>query len=687
MDQTSIYIIGFQGSTLVVAGLAILVFILGVTAMVFSLFRKVEQGTALVRSGLRGKSVSFTGMLIFPVIDKAELMDIKLKHIEIERRGKEGLICKDNLRADIQVVFFVRVNDTPQDVMRVATSVGCDRASNEQQIKHLFSAKFSEALKTVGKRFEFEELYENRVEFRDEILKVIGTDLNGFVLDDVSIDFLEQTPLEDMNPDNILDAEGIKKIRDRTAMWNKERNLIERDEERTIKKQDVEAQEAILELERQLAESTAKQKREVETVQSREHAESERVRHEQWQLAERARLSAEEEIHVAEQNKERSVIVAQRNKERTDGVELERVERDRHLEEIERERLTSLKAIERDKAIEIEQRNIQEVIRERVEVEKTVVEEKERIKDTEAFATAERSKKVAITAAEQNAQEELIRMIKEAEAEQEAAKLKADEQMYTRLKDAEASKAVAEKKAEEIVIAAEAEQEAAEKRSSAMKVLAEGTTAEAAAAGLGEAQVVRATGEAQADVVRIQGDSEAAAINAKAEAMKLFDEVGRDHEEFKLRLDKEKQIELAEIDVQRDIAEQQALVLGEALKAAKIDIVGGDTEFFNRITRSITNGKAVDRLMNNSETLTQVKDTFFNGDPDYFREQLQGWLDQFGVSSEDLKNLSISALLTKMIHDSGDSGTRTKLESLLGAAQRFGMADNKAETVLKRLMA
>ena len=45
-------------------------------------------------------------------------MDISVKRIEIDRHGEEGLICKDNIRADIKVAFFVRVNKT--DARRAA---------------------------------------------------------------------------------------------------------------------------------------------------------------------------------------------------------------------------------------------------------------------------------------------------------------------------------------------------------------------------------------------------------------------------------------------------------------------------------------------------------------------------------------------------------------------------------------
>lgn len=655
-----------------------------VVFVLLTFYRKVEKGTALVRTGIGGTKVYFSGGSVWPIAHRADMMDISLKRIEIDRTGKNGLICKDNLRADIKVAFFVRVNNAAEDVLRVAESIGCDRASSEDEIRALFDAKFSEALKTVGKRFEFIALYEDRDTFRDEILKVIGTDLNGFVLDDAAIDYLEQTPLSMLDPDNILDAEGIKKITELTASQAKLANNIQRDKEKVIKQQDVEAREAILELERQLAETEAKQEREIATVRFREQAEAAKVQEEERQKSEQARISAEEEIQIAEENKQRQVLVAQRNKERTDGVELERVERERMLEEIERKRVTQLKSIEAEKLIEIQKKEIQEVIRERVAVEKGVVEEQQRIKDTEEFATADRFKQVTITTAEANAQDALIRQIKEAEARKEAAQLKADENAYTVMKEAEAAKGAAELRAAERVIRAEAEETASEKESSAKKMMAEAIAKESAAQGLGEAEVIRAKGGADAEALRAKGGADAEAIEKKAAAMKLFEEAGQDHEEFKLKLEKEKAVELAEIDVQRQIAEQQAIVVGEALKSANIDIVGGETEFFDRITKAITTGKVIDRTVGNSAVLGDVKETFFNGDPDYFKSQLATWIDDFGVSTEDLKNLSITALLGSLV-GTAKGAERQKLVGMLGAAERFGVCEMKAADLLKKL--
>ncbi|UUZ54203.1 hypothetical protein LP419_38395 [Massilia sp. H-1] len=109
--------------------------------------------------------MTFTGGIVYPIIHKKEMMEISLKTIEISRMGKDGLICQDNIRADIKVTFFLHVNKTAEDVLKVAQSVGCVRASHQETLETLFEAKFSEALKTVGKSMDFVELYQARGRF------------------------------------------------------------------------------------------------------------------------------------------------------------------------------------------------------------------------------------------------------------------------------------------------------------------------------------------------------------------------------------------------------------------------------------------------------------------------------------------------------------------------------------------
>ncbi|HAL73143.1 MAG TPA: hypothetical protein DCP71_15370 [Verrucomicrobiales bacterium] len=118
------------------------------------------------------------------------------------------------------------------------------------------------------------------------------------------------------------------------------------------------------------------------------------------------------------------------------------------------------------------------------------------------------------------------------------------------------------------------------------------------------------------------------------------------------------------------------------MKSAKIEIVGGETQFFDKITNAIGNARAVDRFVEGSRTLTDVKETFFNGDPEYFKAQLKTIVDQFGLTSEDTKNLTLSALFAKLIGLNPDEATLNKLTGMFGAASRFGLAEQTVSGLL-----
>ena len=717
-----------DNQTLITIGASVgglIFFFLGLMALYAKLYRKIDQGQALIVNKIGEPVVRFSGELVIPVVHRAETMDISVKTIELARMSKEGLICRDNIRADIKVTFFVRVNKTPEDVLKVAQSIGTTRASDQETLEQLFIAKFSEALKTVGKQLDFEELYTKRHVFKEQIMEVIGEDLNGYVLDDAAIDYLEQTPVESLDNDNILDARGIRKITEITANQAVHTNELRRDAEKNTRKKDVETREAILELDRQEADAVAKQAREIATVQAREQAETAKVRAEETKKAELARIKLEEEVAINEENKQRQVQVAGKNRERVVAVEQERVLKDQQLESINRERETELKRIAKEKALEIEKKEIEEVIRARVAVHKTRVEEEERIKDVQVVAAADRQKKATVIAAEGKAEEALVAEIKKAQAQEEAAKFKAKETLTL----------------------AEADLEASDKQARAKIRLAEGVQAEQAASGLAEVKVKEADAvaiekqgdakarvtkgqmvaeaegreaqglalvkvkEAEAEAVRKQGEAEAAAKQAmmlaeaqgkeadavatekmgaalavelreralaeaqgleqKAEAMKKLDERTRAHEEFRIKLDKEVEVQLRQIDARQAIAKDQAKVMAEAMGTAKINIVGGDGEFFDRFINAVSMGQAMDGVVHNSDTAKKMLGEYLDGERS-LPEDVRDILSRPSLDAEAIKDLSVSGALIKLM-SSLDEGGKAKVRSLLSEAKKLGL--------------
>ena len=588
----------------------VLAVLVGIAGLFKAFYKKVDQGTALIVNDLSATpKVRFTGALIIPVLYRAELMQISLITLQIDRRGKEGLICRDNMRADITVAFYLRVNETQADVLRVAKALGADRASDKHAVDELFNAKFSEALKTVGKKFEFTDLFEKRQEFRDEIIKVIGNDLNGYVLEDVAIDYLEQTPKHVLDPSNILDAEGIRKITELTASQNVITNELSQNEHLAITKKNVETREATLALERQQAEAEARQKREIETIQAREAAETARVQEEQRQLAENARIEAQQLIDIRDQNRLREVEVAEQNRQRAVAIEAERVARAKQLEQVTTDREVQLQGVERDKVVEQGKMDVANITRERIAIDKTVAQEEERIKEVREVSEADRLKQIAILDAEARAQQALLEQVKEAEARETAAK----------------------HRSVEITTLAQAELEAAHKQAEAKKTLAEGVRAEKAAPGLAEAQVKEAgavaiekVGAAEARVVDVMADAnlkqgkaeaailaeklfaEAEGLTKKFQAIDALTDNARSHEEYRMALDTSLKQALASIEAGKEVSKENAEVVATALRNADIDMVGGDGGMFDSLVKAISLGKSIEGLTDKSPVVQEL---------------------------------------------------------------------------------
>ena len=790
-------------STLIIAGIVLGgMIVIGLIGLVFCI-KKVTPGKVGVRVGMslwppsKGRYIlSDTTIFRIPLVTKYEEMDVSVKRLEIERKGTDGLICADNIRADIVVAFYMRVNfpavhyvdaegnavnpdskegraildqaQTAKDserfkeVKRVAQSVTCERASDPAKLQELFEAKFSEALKTAGKLMDFRDLYTRRQDFRAEILKVIGHDLDGYILTDVAIDYLEQTPLSQHDPTNVLDAEGIRKITKETATAAEDTNAREaekeeeinrqnRDKELKIKNKDIDTEVAQRELDRTNEQHLAAQTREVEVTKAEEAAITEKSKQAALKESENARLMTEEDVEVRTVQKDRSVQEARVNLEK-DLLRLEEEKKESGQQaEVDRERRVGLSTQEKEAAIIAAAFGVAESKAGLEAKEKEVTTQNQQRLDVEADMSAERARRVLNIEAEARAEADQKRDLIAAQADFDVRQKKADALKYEEVTKAESDKLEAEQTAEQIQITADAEAKASEKRNHAMQQEAEGTAAMQAAAGYAEANVMKAKAEAKtvdAEAEKAQGLAEAAVIEAQgqatgtakaaegegeakgiaakgvaegksieakgiaegksveairlaeaqgaekmglaealaktemAKAIELFNKASQDHEEFRLQLDKDKDVELADINIKKDIADAQARVMGEALKSANIDLVGGEQDFFNRVVSSVSQGKVVDRLVDNSQTITDVKNTFFNGDPDHLKNKLTGWIKASGLKSEDVKNLTISALLASMVSKTEDNSLRGLMRAAEKAVRGTEIGNELASTIL-----
>ena len=451
--------------------------------------------------------------------------------------------------------------------------------------------------------------------------------MDGFRLQRVAIDYLEQAPLSAHRDDNILDVEGIKKITEKTAIQNIETHRLQQEEEETTAKREVEKAERLNELKRQEEESTAKTNREIAVTKARESATTEEETQKMRLLEEQARIATDEQIEIGEINKSREVEATELEKERVMVEQRENVQRSDELQKVMTNEQVTLREIEKDKKAEAGLKEKADITSERVAIERKIAIEEEETADIRNKSEADRSKLTVVTAAEAEAEEKAIIQVTSAEADKDAAK----------------------HKSEELETLANAKLMQETKEAEGKELLAKATEAEVAAPGLAQAKVNIANAEASekqglsdANVLEAKGKAEAQATSEKADALTKMNEAGMEFEkmdrEFKLRetLGKE------QIHADVEIASRQSDVVSAALKEAKIDIVGGSSEFLGHIQDMVTKGKGIDAMIDNSDTISKLGKEYLEGN----RSLPQDVVDTISsLSSGDIANMSVAQFL------------------------------------------
>lgn len=114
-----------------------------------SFYRHITPEKALEQTRICNTKIAFEGTCVILLVLVAQPSDILLKQVLISGEGKNDWTCKDNLRADIKFMFFVLMNPTISDVKKVVQTISCTWTSDTELLNTLFEVKFSEAIKNI----------------------------------------------------------------------------------------------------------------------------------------------------------------------------------------------------------------------------------------------------------------------------------------------------------------------------------------------------------------------------------------------------------------------------------------------------------------------------------------------------------------------------------------------------------
>src|SRR5262245_65387908 len=174
----------------------VVTFILGViVTMITNLYRKTSADQAFVRTGYGGSKVVMDGgALVLPVIHRVLDVNLQTMKLGVNPRGRNALITKDNLRADVLAQFYIKVQPDEDHILTAARSLG-ENSVNAETVEALVSEKLVSALRAIASQMDLFEIHTRRDEFAEKVKEHVRADLdeNGLRLESATISELDQT--------------------------------------------------------------------------------------------------------------------------------------------------------------------------------------------------------------------------------------------------------------------------------------------------------------------------------------------------------------------------------------------------------------------------------------------------------------------------------------------------------------
>ena len=170
--------------------LVVLFALLAATCGAIIRYRIPKADVALVRTGGSKEKINITkGLWVNTIIHEIKEISLNTMRIEVIRDGQEALITFDFNRADVEVVFYLKVEPDEDDVLRAAQALG-DKSMTPETVRELIEPKLEGALRSVAAESDIQDLLQKRQEFADKVQEACGEDLqtqNGLMLETVSI--------------------------------------------------------------------------------------------------------------------------------------------------------------------------------------------------------------------------------------------------------------------------------------------------------------------------------------------------------------------------------------------------------------------------------------------------------------------------------------------------------------------
>jgi len=393
-----------RGADIIAAIILLALAIAIIVYLLHWLYRRSSKEVSFVRTGMLGEKVVISGgAFVLPIIHNITQVGMRTLSITIKRSGDKSLITKDRMRAELVTEFFTKVPPDQRAVATAAQTLG-NRTLDPEHLREVVQGRFADALGEVAAKMTLDEIQENRGQFVKEVTKIADASIGhtGLALETVSIISLDQTPIEQFNPANTFDSQGLTQLTEQIEARKKKRNDITQDTKVSMENKNLETIQKELEIKKNEEFSRYKQEREIAIQKANERTETIKQRAEREREAEEAEIRSQEEIEVAKISQNQVIEVERRLTET------------RLIEEIEKRRREQ-NELEQNATLDIRQKNLD-----------TEVKILNLDKESE-YARLEKQRLVDIKKAQERA--EIIREQSERQRDAEEAQIISEEQI------------------------------------------------------------------------------------------------------------------------------------------------------------------------------------------------------------------------------------------------------------------
>jgi uncharacterized membrane protein YqiK len=337
-----------RGADIIAAIILLALAIAIIVYLLHWLYRRSSKEVSFVRTGMLGEKVVISGgAFVLPIIHNITQVGMRTLSITIKRGGDKSLITKDRMRAELVTEFFTKVPPDQRAVATAAQTLG-NRTLDPEHLREVVQGRFADALGEVAAKMTLDEIQENRGQFVKEVTKIADASIGhtGLALETVSIISLDQTPIEQFNPANTFDSQGLTQLTEQIESRKKKRNDITQDTKISIENKNLETIQKELEIKKNEEFSRYQQEREVAIQKAKERTQTVKEKAEKEREAEEAEIRSQEQIEVAKISQNQVIEVEKKLTET------------RLIEEIEKRRKEQ-NELEKNAAYDIRQKDLE----------------------------------------------------------------------------------------------------------------------------------------------------------------------------------------------------------------------------------------------------------------------------------------------------------------------------------------